>query len=277
MNDTAIDVRAQLEAEVFDGAERVNDEPIVESVADTAIAPEPENVEPSNPWAGVNPALREQFDSIQGKLGVIDQITNRLKTAEGRVSALQSDLAKRAVERAASNNAPSKAQVVAVKTDAEWEALKEDFPEWANGTDKRIESRLAALRAEIPDVSALRESLVAEHKQAQATVSETIERRLVEFKHPGYREIVKTQEFVEFYSKLDEAGKARGASMKADDAIWLLDTFNESKNKSKASMEREKRLKQAESFRGVHEPPTKSEDDLTEAELRKRLEKQIWE
>ncbi|MFA5409271.1 MAG: hypothetical protein WC343_10925, partial [Bacilli bacterium] len=102
-------VRSEAEAEIFGGAEPTQGP---EETAPAEKNPETDNPA-ADPWAGVAPALREQMEGMSQRLSSLDEITARLKTAEGRVSALQSELAKKATQdvRKTPGAAPSAAQV----------------------------------------------------------------------------------------------------------------------------------------------------------------------
>ena len=256
-------VRSEAEAEIFGGAEPT------QGPEETAPAEKnPETEKPKDdPWAGVAPALREQMEGMSQRLSSLDEITARLKTAEGRVSALQSELAKKATQdvRKTPGAAPSAAQVDAASTDAEWEELKEDFPEWANALERRIAATNESVR-----------SLISKE---QARMAEEVERRIVSIKHPGYQRTIQDPDFRTWFQAQPAEFQKLANSMKADDAITVLDGYAAARGKGPSRIQdRKKRLQDAATIpKGSQQAPIKSEADMTEAELRKKIASEIWE
>lgn len=257
-------VRSEAEAEIFGGAEPT------QGPEETAPAEKnPETEKPKDdPWAGVAPALREQMEGMNQRMASLDEITARLKTAEGRVSALQSELAKKATQdvRKTPGAAPSAAQVDAAATDAEWEELKEDFPEWANALEKRIAATNESVR-----------SLISKE---QARMTEEVERRIVSIKHPGYQRTIQDPDFRTWFQAQPAEFQKLANSMKADDAITVLDGYAAARGKGPSRIQdRKKRLQEAATIPkgSQQQAPIKSEADMSEAELRKKIASEIWE
>ena len=258
-------VRSEAEAEIFGGAEPTQGP---EETAPTEKPAEKNTEEPNvDPWAGVAPALREQMEGMNQRMASLDEITARLKTAEGRVSALQSELAKKATQdvKKTPGAAPSAAQVDAAATDAEWEELKEDFPEWANALEKRIAATNENVR-----------SLISKE---QARMTEEVERRIVSIKHPGYQRTIQDPEFKTWFQAQPAEFQKLANSMKADDAITVLDGYAAARGKGPSRIQdRKKRLQDAATIpKGSQQAPIKSEADMSEAELRKKIASEIWE
>ena len=257
-------VRSEAEAEIFGGVEPTQEPNEVAPPA--AKEPEADNAA-ADPWAGVAPALREQMEGMSQRLSSLDEITNRLKTAEGRVSALQSELAKKATQdvKKTPGAAPSAAQVDAAATDAEWEELKEDFPEWANALERRIAATNESVR-----------SLISKE---QARMTEEVEKRIVSIKHPGYQKTIQDPDFKTWFQAQPAEFQKLANSMKADDAITVLDGYAAARGKGPSRIQdRKKRLQDAATIpKGSQQAPIKSEADMTEAELRKKIASEIWE
>ena len=257
-------VRSEAEAEIFGGAE-----PTLEPEETAPAEKNPETEKPKDdPWAGVAPALREQMEGMSQRLSSLDEITARLKTAEGRVSALQSELAKKATQdvRKTPGAAPSAAQVDAASTDAEWEELKEDFPEWANALERRIAATNESVR-----------SLISKE---QARMTEEVEKRIVSIKHPGYQKTIQDPDFKTWFQAQPAEFQKLANSMKADDAITVLDGYAAARGKGPSRIQdRKKRLQEAATIPkgSQQQAPIKSEADMTEAELRKKIASEIWE
>jgi hypothetical protein len=258
-------VRSEAEAEIFGGAEPTQGP---EETAPTEKPAEKNTEEPNvDPWAGVAPALREQMEGMNQRMASLDEITARLKTAEGRVSALQSELAKKATQdvKKTPGAAPSAAQVDAAATDAEWEELKEDFPEWANALEKRIAATNENVR-----------SLISKE---QARMTEEVEKRIVSIKHPGYQKTIQDPDFKTWFQAQPAEFQKLANSMKADDAITVLDGYAAARGKGPSRIQdRKKRLQDAATIpKGSQQAPIKSEADMSEAELRKKIASEIWE
>jgi hypothetical protein len=257
-------VRSEAEAEIFGGVEPTQEPNEVAPPA--AKEPEADNAA-ADPWAGVAPALREQMEGMSQRLSSLDEITNRLKTAEGRVSALQSELAKKATQdvKKTPGAAPSAAQVDAAATDAEWEELKEDFPEWANALERRIAATNESVR-----------SLISKE---QARMTEEVEKRIVSIKHPGYQKTIQDPDFKTWFQAQPAEFQKLANSMKADDAITVLDGYAAARGKGPSRIQdRKKRLQEAATIpKGSQQAPIKSEADMSEAELRKKIASEIWE
>jgi hypothetical protein len=256
-------VRSEAEAEIFGGAE-----PALEPEETAPAEKNPETEKPKDdPWAGVAPALREQMEGMNQRMASLDEITARLKTAEGRVSALQSELAKKATQdvKKTPGAAPSAAQVDAAATDAEWEELKEDFPEWANALEKRIAATNENVR-----------SLISKE---QARMTEEVEKRIVSIKHPGYQKTIQDPDFKTWFQAQPAEFQKLANSMKADDAITVLDGYAAARGKGPSRIQdRKKRLQEAATIpKGSQQAPIKSEADMSEAELRKKIASEIWE
>ena len=259
-------IRAEAEAEIFgEDPQGEAGEQKAEPEIKEPIKAEPKDETPKeDPWAGVSPALREQFEGVTQKLSTLDEITNRLKTAEGRVGALQSELAKKATHEV--KQAPSAAQIDAAASDAEWEELKEDFPEWANA----LEKRLTATRDDV-------KSLIAEE---QKRMTEEVERRIVTIRHPDYQKTIQEPAFKEWFRAQPAEFQKLANSMRAEDAIKVLDEYtgNRGTKGSSRTQDRKKRLQDAAMIpRGSPQKPIKSEADMSEEELRQKIASEIWE
>jgi hypothetical protein len=130
--------------------------------------------------------VQQALSEINAKLGALDKIEHRLKSAEGRIGAMQegAKAAKAAVN--AGHEAPSQAQIeTAAKSGEKWEAIKKDFPEWAAAMDERLAAIAAKPQQSSIDVEAMRRDLV----------DETEKRMVLTVKHPDWRTAIKAPEF----------------------------------------------------------------------------------
>lgn len=270
------DVRQQIAAEVFEGAPRV-DEPAtpVEPPADTPPAD-----------AGISAAIREQIEALGNKIaGMEQQIVTRIKTTEGRVGALQSEIAKQAAsaQKKSGGEAPSKTQIEDAADDKEaWKELEDTFPAWAK-RHKQLEQRYSETDAKASEAldklwskDEAQAAIAAARKEAEDSVSILVEKRLVSFRHPGWENDIKTKDFLDWKTAQSDDIKAKCASMRAEDAIAVLDAFKSRDGKKTIAETRQERLARAEPLTGVREKAVKSEADMTPLELRRHMAKQIW-
>lgn len=281
--------RDDIAAEVFEGAEPVVEtrEEVVDGgpseVTEAANGEEEKKVERQeepDPWAGTAPALREQLEELGRKVSSLDEISTRLKTTEGRVGALQSELAKKAAAETKKEGdaAPTKKQLESAKTSEQWAALKEDYPEWADA----LEGKLAETRAEIadalPDLEKLSGVFDERTSALEQKMADAIEVRLVEFKYPDFKKrILSKPEFWGWFQTQPPELQKLSQSKRAEDAIRILDTYHEHmKPVSKVAQERKRRLEQAEGHNTVVQKPVKTEADMTPKELRDSIAKNIW-
>lgn len=265
------ELREAIAAEVFEGT------PVPEEIEAAHVAEntEVESEVVDDPWAGVSPALRSQFDSMSQKLSGMEELGNRLKTTEGRVGALQSELAKKAAREV--NGAPSSGEIddAAAGTDAEWELLKEDYPEWATALDRKISATRADIQKGMPNVDELR----AELSQGMVAAIRQVDETLVAMRHPDYEEVTKKTEFWDWVGTQPDETKKLADSARPLDAIKILDAYKEAMKGKAAELtaSRKKRLSLSTEVPRTPRQPLKSEADMDEKELRSQLASEIWE
>jgi hypothetical protein len=240
--------------------------------------------EPEDPWAGINPALRETFDKMSARVTNMDTMAARLKQAESRIGAMQNKLF--AAEKAAQEktSAPTKEEIEKAAAEKEsWEELKEEHPEWAEAVDVRF----AKTRTEFEERQrALEQShlLATEQFEAKITsmkdeVGEAVEKTMLTFKHPDWETTIESSEYQEWIKAQPEKMQQKTFSNFAKDAIIVLDEFSKTKtNKTPVEIaaERKKRLEESVSVKGKKAMPVKSEADMDETELRKKIAASVW-
>lgn len=235
-----------------------------------------------DPWEGVPPIVRQTLDGISGKLGAVESLGHDLKTTAGRVAAIQSELATARATAKTMGNAPTAAQIeAAAKDPQEWADLKNDFPEWAGATDRRIDQKLAAQRDEllkqIPSAGVDVEGL---RRDVGTTVGEAIKRARqlarVDLKHPTWEQDIYvdaevpdkgfTPEFAAWMKAQAPEIQALADSVKADDAIKMLDSYYDHRKAQVAREKKQQRLEAAIPAKGSsgQRQPTQSERDAAE-------------
>jgi hypothetical protein len=208
----------------------------------------------------------EDEDPVAKRFAALEE---HLKRAEGRIAAMQREqaaAAKKVTEKV--DVAPTQAQQAAAMKDPEkWTALKKDFPEWGEA----IHDFLAA---NLPQGGPTAEDLakqVASQVEALAAAREVAR---IERKHPGWQDMVKTKDFIDWRAKQDERVNALGASDLSDDAIEMLDLFTRRNEKPTQDVksERANRLAAAATTqRAARVAPTPRDDnELTPQEIWKQ-------
>jgi len=240
--------------------------------------------------------VRQTLEAISGRVGVLDKIEGRLKSVEGRTGAalervheLKTAMDTAKTVKQAGGDAPTQEQIAAAATNEEhWESLKADFPEWAEGTDKRIDQRVEARLAKlvIPpaiDAAGLKSELTGSMseiiaKATSAAKAEARELAKIDRKHETWTQDIYvngadqaggfTPEFNQWQEAQPPEIRALQTSDKASDAIKMLDAFYEHRKAladATAKAERnKKRLDSAITPKGV--PTTAANRNLTERE-----------
>jgi len=256
-------IRAEIAKEVFDGAEQ-------SPPKDTEVAEALEAEPVIDKWKGIPTALREEFEALQSKLSGMDKLDGRLKQAEQRIGSVTNDL--HAAREAAKtvSQAPTKEQIDSAATNLdEWNQLKEDWPEWTEATDKRLSALSADMLSRMPNTETLAT------KQEIADGKTETAKMFISMKHPDWRSVQETPEFAQWHA---ENGKKN--SFNPIEVIAIFDeyeTYQKTRKSSKViAAERAERLNLAQNPNGRNLPPVKSEGDMTEAELRAAIGREVY-
>ena len=234
------------------------------------------------------PLPQDPMDEIRARLGVLDRLEQRVRNTEGHIGGLTSELgtfrkelkaAATAAAATAPGAAPNQTQIAAAaKNLAKWESLKSDFPEWADAIDERLGANVQPK----VNVDEIRQQVAAElTPRLKAEIEASMEPRLVDVAHRGWRMLVNTPDFVQWINAQPENVRQLAASPKADDAIDLLDRYKETrkvlpKTSEEIAAERQARLRQAANTprgQGAN-TPRRSADDMTDEEYWAYLAKQ---
>ena len=245
-------------------------EPIKEAVVD--------------PWEGVNPALKGMFDTMSQTVQTLQGADLRLKQAESRIGAITNELhaAKKAAEQV--RVAPTAEQMaVAAKSDENWENLKKDFPEWAEAFDSRFDNKLSVkleeLKKEIGGGTTTEELEKLKTTLAEGTQTE-IQKGILTFFKPKWKDTIGTNDWKAWIAAQPAETVALTTSDQAVDAVALIDQFEEATQKPKTATEiaadRKRRIKTSVLPEGGKAVPVKSEADMSNAELRATLGKEVF-
>ena len=227
--------------------------------------------QPEDPLAGLPEPVRQALARITELESANTQLLHHVKTAEGRVAAMQREFqqARQAQQTVAPDDAPSQGQMSAAARNPEkWEQLKQDFPEWASAMEEYVGAKLSDVRG---GVQALQ---VADYVQeqlasAKADMRVAIEEARIEGKYDDWRTTVATPEFSQWFALQPAEVKSLADSTAGKDAIKMLDLFSTARAKpaSEIRQERGARLAAAASSRPGQTPPPKTLDDLSPEDL----------
>jgi hypothetical protein len=227
--------------------------------------------QPEDPLAGLPEPVRQALARITELESANTQLLHHVKTAEGRVAAMQREFqqARQAQQTVAPDDAPSQGQMSAAARNPEkWEQLKQDFPEWASAMEEYVGAKLSDVRG---GVQALQ---VADYVQeqlasAKADMRVAIEEARIEGKYDDWRTTVATPEFSQWFALQPAEVKSLADSTAGKDAIKMLDLFSTARAKpaSEIRQERGARLAAAATSRPGQTPPPKTLDDLSPEDL----------
>jgi uncharacterized coiled-coil protein SlyX len=299
-------------------------EPNDKPVEANAPAPAAANPNPDDPYAGMHPAVRarlEKTEGLEARLRKLEShagnLNSTVKNLNGTVDQQKQEIqrlndelqAARRSTVAAGNTAPTQQAVQqASKSNEKWEALKAEFPEWAEAVEERLSATpqvnvddirekvkqevidgLKSGSLKVDGLGAVQPSQQVPQQQnapepSDNAVDLAVEQRVVEAAHPGWLDLVKTQEFVNWYNTQPIEVRKLGDSPVADDAIALLTSYKDfNKTQPNADELRQKRQQQLQEAATVTRgnsnlPAHKSIDDMSPKELweyeAKQLEKQ---
>jgi hypothetical protein len=243
----------------------LEDEPIAEEAAP--------DVEPEDPLAGLSDVVRAKLAQIDELATANAQLLHHVKTAEGRVAAMQREFqqARVAQQQVAPQEAPSQGQIVnAAKNPEKWEQLKEDFPEWAGAMEEYVASKLGSVQSQQGlDPQQVAAFVQQQVDQTKAEMRQAIEEARVDGKYENWKDTVNTLEFTQWFTVQSPETRALANSDSARDAIRMLDLFHETKKRSASDIKQERgqRLAAAATTRPGQTPPPKTLDDMSPEEL----------
>lgn len=269
--------REALAREIWAGEDIVNADPALQASpqADQQMqkTQEAAKAEPENdPWAGVPAALREEFNGLRSKVDQAESLETRLKQAERRLGAVQGELHAAKEAAKAVPVAPSQEQVaIAEQTKREWDEFSTNFPEMASATEKRLTAELGELRKLVPDQQVVRRQISEELESHRIEMGG----QFVAMKHPDWAQVRDSDEFQKWHKE-----NGQRDSMNPLEVIAILDDYKQHKASQKTpkqiEAERQQRLEQSQVTEGRNMRPVKSEADMSPAELRAAIAKQVW-
>ena len=243
----------------------LEDEPVAEEAAPSE--------EPEDPLASLPEAVRAKLAQIDELAPANAQLLHHVKTAEGRVAAMQREFqqARVAQQQVAPQEAPSQGQIAnAAKNPEKWEQLKEDFPEWAGAMEEYVASKLGSVQPQQGfDPQQVAAFVQQQVDQTKAEMRQAIEEARVDGKYENWKDTVNTLEFTQWFTVQSPEIRSLANSDSARDAIRMLDLFHETKKRSASDIKQERgqRLAAAATTRPGQTPPPKTLDDMSPEEL----------
>ena len=199
------------------------------------------------------------------------QLLHHVKTAEGRVAAMQREFqqARQAQQSVAPQDAPTQGDIAAAaKNPEKWEQLKQDFPEWAGAMEEYVGAKLNGMQSGV-QANQVIEYVQAQQAELRNQMQAAIEEARVEGKYENWKETINTSDFAQWFAIQPPEVRALADSPQGKDAIKMLDMFNSVRTKpaSEIRQERGARLAAAATTRPGQTPPPKTLDDLSPEEL----------
>jgi len=289
MSQEEIDLRNELNKEVFEGAEGIEALPPAqaaseEDAAALEAAKKAEQEKEVDPWEGVAPVLRQAIESIQSRLGGFDAFGERLKQAENRVGGIDNRLRDMKAAFPAAKQPTRQDVEAALASNAGFKVFSEDFPDHANAFKEILiatSSGAGPAGMSMEDVQKMRDEMNTNFEERLNKQQLGFELKLLRSKYKNHVALIKEPTFEPWLQTQSPEMKAKFGSFDALDGIDLLDEYTAYKAKAAAlpntAKERQDRLAlAAENKRTTTAVKQKSEADMTEAEYRDHVSKQIW-
>lgn len=262
-----------------DNAQAEWDSLVAERLAPGSAQAAPESAEPVShnaapieaPAAAAPPAA----PTMDQLLAQMQELSNTVKRSEGRVSSLQSELARqRNAQPATPETQPSTDQVaLAIEDPEEWKKLQDEFPEWGVAIQKKLDATTKAMLSRYGATTAGVKQDVLDAAVSQALESREYAR--LERAHPGWKALTATPAYQDWYKAQPADVQALADSPHSDDAIVFFDKFKVdtggAPTNSAASLQQRRQAVLAASAtttpRRPAAPRTVSDQDLTPAEI----------
>jgi hypothetical protein len=263
------DLREEVTAEVFEGKEP---------------APEPEvEIPEETDQDEISPALKEMLSNVQGQVSELNTMATRLRKAEGKIGELNSQLiaANEAVKGL--KDAPTREEIdAAIQSKKEWEELKEDFPTWAKKfeeMEKKLDQRIEAVGGKLPDPTILEQQIAQNLTLKQKKEMENYVRNGVSIiynKYPNFREDTRSDDFKNWMASQPYSMQVRKESWNPADALMVMESYYNHKETGSVQARRNKRLAASVTTRRGRTPRVQSETDLSDAQFRDKLARDLW-
>lgn len=210
--DQGADAQAEWDSLVAERSDPGSAAAAPETPEPIAQAPAPQESAPAAPAA---PTMEQLLQNMQ-------ELQNQVKRAEGRVSSLQSDLAKQ--RSAPADVQPTTEQVaLAIEDPEEWKKLQDEFPEWGVAIQKKLDATTQAMLKRYGAQSAGVKQEVLDAAVSQALESREYAR--LERAHPNWKSLTVTPAYQKWFGEQSAEVQALAESPYSDDAIVFFDKF----------------------------------------------------
>jgi hypothetical protein len=250
----------------LDAAESAGNNPPEEQQAHTESAQKQE--EKAEEKAAPAQPLSEQERAM---LRQLPELVHLVKTTVGRVGSIQSELQK--IGKAAATQAadsPTEKQIERASESPEaWKKLKEDFPDWAEGVEAYVSSRIPSSAAAL-DTEKLVSEAVAKAKAEIAALREKEAEEELDDVRPDWRNVVKSEDFAKWLSSQPADYQQRAMSTWRPSAVLrIISDFEKASKPKPQEGTPQKRLASAAIPSGTSNKVnlTKSLDEMTPQEL----------
>lgn len=215
-----------------------------------------------DPYAGLSPAVREKLQKLDQLAEMVPKLNTTLKETAGRVGSLQSQLAKQQQELASQ---PTPAEVEqAAKGKKSWQAIKEEYPDWADGIESLVNERAKPG----VDREQLEQQIAQQYREQLAAETAKLSKSIVRRAYPTWEQDVATPDFRSWMSAQPETTQALASSTDPEDAIALLSNFYSSRKPT--PQDKQRKLEAAAETRVPARqsaaPVAPVDDDATSAE-----------
>lgn len=196
-------------------------------------------------------------------LGRQNALQRRIQEQEQQIKQLQSK-APQASNQNGSDNPEGSGY-----TDAEWEALKEDFPEVAQALEKRMAAVSSQYQQQIQQ---LQQQIQPIQQQAHEQYVSS-QYQILEQQHPDWRDVAATNEFRQWVNTQPPAVQQLMGSENAADAAYLISNYKlasgvQQQQAQAVNQRRQRQLQNAQTIPnrgGRRTPGQPAEDDLDAA------------
>ena len=229
---------------------------------------------PADPLAGLPEEVRTALAKITHLEQANAQLLHHVKTAEGRVAAMQREFqqARQAATQVAAQDAPTQGAITqAAKNPEKWEQLKQDFPEWAGAMEEYVTAKMGSVPAQQAGLTPEQVQGMVQQQVAQsrAEMGRLLEEARIEGKYDDWKQTVNSPEFAAWYAVQAHEVRSLADSSSAKDAIKMLDLYQQAKTRPASDIKQERgaRLAAAATVRPGQTPPPKTLDSMSPAEL----------
>lgn len=188
------------------------------------------------------------IDKLEEKLTtrIEERLSGRLRNIEGHIGGLKHNLsqlstAAKAAEKQGAD-APTTSQMRdAMQSGAKLNALKEEFPEWAEAIEESMQS--VASRIPQVDMEGINQRFQTTEQTAAQLMNRARQMARLDMAHPDWEQTIATDQFQNWLMNQSPETQALADSENATDAIKALDSFSEFVKASEPDLTAQRRQK----------------------------------